>query len=46
MGKEIKKYGLPDLIVTSQFALVIDLINNLVIVFFLKFIEHDVGWLC
>jgi hypothetical protein len=39
MGKEIKKYGLPDLIVTDQFALVIDLINNLVLMFFFNLLN-------
>jgi hypothetical protein len=34
MGKNIKKYGLPDLIVTGQFVLVNELINNLLLMFF------------
>jgi hypothetical protein len=34
MGKNIQKYGLPDLIVTGQFVLVNELINNLLLMFF------------
>jgi hypothetical protein len=33
MGKKIEKIGLPDLIVTGQFALVNELINNLIVFF-------------
>jgi hypothetical protein len=33
MGKKIEKFGLPDLIVTGQFALVNELINNLIVFF-------------